>query len=201
MMGKTTDSTCRLCHQYPETVEHILADCPRLAQRQYLWLHNDALKQVLSVILLKHGLKEKHLQPYQPSNYYYNKNIEIMCDCTITTSSRLPKEGNRPDICIISIAEKKIDLLEMACPSWRNRAATEEIKTNKYKSVRKELKDRHPDYKIQQTNKVVDVLGGFDKKLKGKLAVLIGKAEAKRVLLAMQKTVWLHAIRIMNIVL
>ena len=44
----------------------------------------------------------------------------------------------------------------------------------------------------------MDVLGGFDKELKGKLAVLIGKAEAKRVLLAMLKTVRLHAIRIMN---
>ena len=33
MMGKTTDSTCRKCHQYPETVEHILAGCPGLAQR------------------------------------------------------------------------------------------------------------------------------------------------------------------------
>ena len=126
--------------------------------------------------------------------------IEIKWDYTITTSSRPPEEGNTPDICIINIAEKKIDLLEMAWPSWRNRAATEETKTNKYKSVRKELKERHPGYKIQQTNIVVDVLGGFDKELKGKLAVLIGKAEAKRVLLAMQKTVWFHAIRIMNMI-
>ena len=37
MMGKKTDSMCRLCHQYPETIEHILAGCPRLAQRQYLF--------------------------------------------------------------------------------------------------------------------------------------------------------------------
>ena len=126
----------------PETVEHILAGCPGLTQRQYLWRHNDALKQVLSVILLKHGLKEKYLDPYQPDSYYYNKNIEVMWDCTLTTSSRPPEEGNRPDICIINLAEKKIDLLEMACPSWKNRAATKEIKTNKYKSVRKEQQTR-----------------------------------------------------------
>ena len=78
IMETTTESTCRLCHKYPETVENILAGCPRLAQRQYLWRHNDALKQVLSVVLLKHGLKEKHLGPYQPDSYYYNKNIEIV---------------------------------------------------------------------------------------------------------------------------
>ena len=62
--------------------------------------------------------------------------------------------------------------------------------------MRKERKKKHPGYKIQQTNIVVDVLGGFDKELKGKLAVLIGKAEAKRVLLAMQKTEWRHTIKI-----
>ena len=60
----------------------------------------------------------------------------------------------------------------------------EETKTIKqeYKSVRKELKERHPGYKIQQTNIVVDVLGHFEKDLKGKPAILISKAvEAKRV--------------------
>ena len=63
--------------------------------------------------------------------------------------------------------------------------------------MRKEQKEGHPGYQIQQTSIVVDVVGGSDKELKGKLAILIGKAEAKRVL---QKTVWLHAIRIMNMI-
>ena len=78
IMGKTTDSTCRKCHQYPETVEHILAGCPGLAQRQYLRRHNDALKHVLNVILLQHGLREKPLGPFQPNSYYCNNEIEVM---------------------------------------------------------------------------------------------------------------------------
>ena len=64
MMGKATDSTCRICHQFPETAEHILAGCPGLAQRQYLWRYNDAFKHVLNVILLQYGLREKPLGPY-----------------------------------------------------------------------------------------------------------------------------------------
>ena len=142
MMGKTTDSTCRICHQFPETVEHILAGCPGLAQRQYLWRHNDALKRVLNVILLQHGLREKPQGPYQPNSYYCNDEIEIMWDCSTTTSSRPPEEGNRPDICVTNHTDKEIDLLEMACPSWRNREAIEERKTSKYRTVREELKER-----------------------------------------------------------
>ena len=172
-------------------MEHILAGCPGLAQRQYLWRHNDALKHVLNVILLQHGLREKPLGPYQPNSYYCNDEIEIMWDCSITTSSRPPEEGNRPDIYVTNHTDKEIDLLEMACPSWRNREATEE---------REELKERHPGYKIQQINLIIDVLGGYDKQLKGKLDILIGRNETKWVLFEMQKTIRIHAIRLMILI-
>ena len=183
-------------------MEHILAGCPGLAQRQYLWRHNDALKHVLNVILLQYGLREKPLGPYQPNSYYRNDEIEIMwdCKCSITTSSRPPGEGNRPDICVTNHTDKEIRLLEMACPSWRNREATEERKTSKYRTVREELKERHPGYKIQQINLIVDVLGGYDKQLTGKLDILIGRNETTPVLFEMQKTIWIYAIRPMSLV-
>ena len=52
MMGLTADRSCRKCHQYPETVEHILSGRPESAQRQYLSRPNDALKWVLSELLI-----------------------------------------------------------------------------------------------------------------------------------------------------
>ena len=147
------------------------------------------------MFLLQHRLREKPLGPYQPNSYYCNDEIEIMWDCSITTSSGPPEEGNRPDICVTNHTDKEIDLLEMACPSWRNRGE----KTSKYRTVR-ELKQRHPSYKIQQINLIVDGLGGYDKQLKGKLDILIGRNETKRVLFEMQKTIWIHAIRLMSLI-
>ena len=135
MMGKTASTSCRLCNQRPETVEHILLGCPELAQRLYLWKHNDALKHVLSALLMKHGLRNKPLsQNQEPKSYYTNQDrcVEIMWDCSVTTETRAPGEGNRPDLQIIEQEEKRIDILEMACPSWRNRAETSERKTRKY---------------------------------------------------------------------
>ena len=74
MMGKTASTSCRLCNQRPETVEHILSGCPELAQRLYLWRNNDALKHVLSALLMKHGLRNKPLiQNQEPKSYYTNQ--------------------------------------------------------------------------------------------------------------------------------
>ena len=127
MMGKTASTSCRLCNQHPETVEHILSACPELAQRLYLWRHNDALKHVLSALLMKHGFRNKPLsQNQEPKSYYINQDrcAEIMWDCSVMTETRALDEGNQPELQIIDQEEKRIDILEMACPSWQNRAET-----------------------------------------------------------------------------
>ena len=198
MMGKTTSTSCRLCNQRPETVEHILSGCPELAQRLYLWRHNDALKHVLSALQMKHGLRNKPLSQNQElKSYYTNQDrcVEIMWDCSVTTETRAPDEGNRPDLQIIDQEEKRIDILEMACPSWRNRA---ERKTRKYQTVRDEMRERYQGYDVNQTNIIVDILGGYDRDLTEKLGSLIRNEAARTALLAMQKTILIHAMRIMK---
>ena len=57
-----------------------------------------------------------------------------------------------------------IDVVEMAGPSWRNRRETDTRKTEKYRTVRRELMDRNEGFRVQQTNIVMDVLGGYDRK-------------------------------------
>ena len=84
-----------------------------------------------------------------------------MWGCSVTTETRAPDEGNRPDLQIIDQEEKRIDILEMACPSWRNRAETSERKTRKYQTVR----ERYQGYHVNQTNIIVDILGGYDRDL------------------------------------
>ena len=123
-----------------------------------------------------------------------------MWDCSVTTGTRMPDEGNRPDLLVINKREEKIDVVEMACPSMRNRAKTDERKTMKYTTVREELKERYPGYKVRQTNIVVDILGGFDRGLMDELSKIIGKVAAKRALETMQKAILLHAIRLMRLI-
>ena len=70
----------------------------------------------------------------------------------------------------------------MECPSWRNRADKERRKTMKYTIVRVELSERNPDFKINQTNIIVDVLEEYSKGLREQLTTLLRKAATRRVL-------------------
>ena len=118
----------------------------------------------------------------------------------MTTGTRILDERNRPDLQVINEKEEKIDVVEMACLTWRNRAETDERRTRKYTTVKEELKERNPGYEERQTNIVVDILGGFDRKLMDELSKIIGKVAAKRALETMQKTILLHAIRLMRLI-
>ena len=161
-----------------------------------MWRHSDALKHVLSTLLMKHGLRNKPLsQNQEPKSYYINQDrcVEIMWDCSVTTKARALDEGNRPDLQIIDQEEKRMDILEMACPSWRNRAETSERKTRKYETVIDEMRERYQGYDVNQTNIIVDIPGGYDRDLTEKLGSLVGNEAARTALLAMQKTILIHA--------
>ena len=53
---------------------------------------------------------------------------------------------------------------------------------------------------MNQTNIIVDVLGGYDRDLTEKLGSLIGNEAARTALLTMQK-ILIHAMRIMKLVI
>jgi phospholipid N-methyltransferase len=36
ILNTQTDSKCRLCHQFDETIDHIISACPILAKEQYI---------------------------------------------------------------------------------------------------------------------------------------------------------------------
>jgi hypothetical protein len=39
-LNTQTDSECRLCHQFDETIDHIISACPILAKEQYIKRHD-----------------------------------------------------------------------------------------------------------------------------------------------------------------
>ena len=94
-----------------------------------------------------------------------------------------------------------VNVVEMAFPSWRNRRKTDTRKTEKYRTVRRELIERIVGFRVQQTNIVVHVLGRYDRKVKNDLNSLLGRSKTNKVLSSIQRTILLNAMRIMNMAL
>ena len=46
MFNKETDSKCRLCQQFCETIDHIMSACPILAKEQYIKRHDRVCAQL-----------------------------------------------------------------------------------------------------------------------------------------------------------
>ena len=84
-----------------------------------------------------------------PHSNYNNADEEKLWDCTVSTDIRLEEEGNRRDLVVTDRREKVINIVEMACPSWRNRRDTDTRKTEKYRTVRRELMERNEGFRVQ----------------------------------------------------
>ena len=127
--------------------------------------------------------------------------MEILWECTVSTDRRLEEEGNRLDLVVTDRREKAINVVEITCPSWRKRLETDTRKTEKCRAVRREMLERKKGFRVQRTNIFVDVLGGYDRKVKNDFNSLLGRSKKNKVLSHMQRTIMLHAIRNMNIAL
>ena len=46
ILSTETDSKCRLCQQFDETIDHIISACPVLAKEQYTKIHDRECAQL-----------------------------------------------------------------------------------------------------------------------------------------------------------
>jgi len=57
ILNTETDSKCRLCQQFDETVDHIISACPILAEEQYIKRHDSVFAQLNFNICKETGVK------------------------------------------------------------------------------------------------------------------------------------------------
>jgi len=65
-----TDSKCRLCQKFDETIDHIISACPILAEEQYIKRHDSVCAQLHFNIRKETGvqLDKKHLYEHAPKS-------------------------------------------------------------------------------------------------------------------------------------
>ena len=57
ILNTETDSKCRLCQQFDETIDHIISACPILAKEQYIKRHETVCAQLHFNICKEVGVK------------------------------------------------------------------------------------------------------------------------------------------------
>jgi len=128
---RTTDSKCRLCQQFDETVHNIISACPILAKEQYIKRHDRVCAHLHFNIWkeIRVKLNNKHWYDHVP------KSVEISHEGKVTTlwNQQMQTDrtipNNKPDIIICGNKQGTCMLIDVAIPGKRNVIKKEVRKT------------------------------------------------------------------------
>ena len=134
ILNNGTDPMCRICGQYQETIDHIVAGCPELAKTEYLHRHDKPASYLHWNICkeLNINVEEKWYE-HDPHTATERDNITILWDMPIQTDREL--KFNRPDIVIKDKQEKSCLLIDMFIPTEKNTSVKVTEKLSKYKDL------------------------------------------------------------------
>jgi hypothetical protein len=133
-----TDSKCRLCHQFDETVDHIISACPILAKGQYMKRHDTVSAQLHFNICKETGvqLDKTHWYENVPKSVEASRGT-ILWNQQVQTDRTIP--NNKPDIVIRDNEKGTCTLIDVAIPGDRNVFQKEAEKILKYKDLTIEI--------------------------------------------------------------
>ena len=107
---------CRLCGDRDETINHIISECSKLAQREYKARH-DWVGNVIHWEMCK-KLKFDHTNKwymYNPAPILENATHKLLWDFNIQTDHLIP--ARRPDLIIINKKERTCKIVDFAVPA------------------------------------------------------------------------------------
>ena len=188
--SQVTDEKYRPCGDSLENVQHILSGCSGMAQTKCLQRHNNAFKilffEVLSSLdLITKG--EPWFSQVTPKPLYENEHATAFWDVPLFADTTQVK-ANRIDATIIDKTSKQVRVIEMNCPWLENIESKDFVKTTKYSQLKLELTNRYPEYKVNQYNIIMDVLGGCSKEVEKNIKELVGD-KCESIMRQMQKAI------------
>ena len=113
-----TTNTCRMCHNQPETMEHIISGCQILAADKYLNRHNQVVAQ-LHLLICKHNnikVDVQHSYQHNPEIVMKIDKVTILWDSQITTDRHVP--CNKPDVITQEKESDRCMIIDEAIPSY-----------------------------------------------------------------------------------
>ena len=153
---------CRLCGKFKESVDHLLSGCEKLAGTEYMKRHNNALMVMATVWGIGKGLLDEKTKWYQltwpKGTVLENENGKIIWDFEFKT--RKKTRARRPDLILEDRKNKKIFIVDMACPMEENIEEKRREKLTKYGQLAFEMRERRRGYEVTIVPLVIGCLGG-----------------------------------------
>jgi len=99
-LNTETDSKCRLCQQFDETIDHIISACPILAKEHYIKRHDRVCAQLHFNICKETGvhMDKKHWYEYVPKSVETSQEgkVTVLWNQKVQTDRTVP--NNKSDI-------------------------------------------------------------------------------------------------------
>ena len=141
ILNTETDSKCRLCQQFDETIDHIISTCPILAKEQYIKRHDRVCAQLHFNICKETEvqLDKKHWYERVPISVETSQEgtVTILWNQQVQTDRTI--FNNKPDIIIRDNEKGTCMLIDVAISGDRNVIKKAAEKILKYKDLKIEI--------------------------------------------------------------
>ena len=189
------DSTCRMCGKADESINHLLSECSKMAQKEYKRRHDWIGRKVHWEVCRKYGIDTKdRWYEHEPQSACENEEYKILWDFSIQTDHVI--KARRPDMIIVEKKNNKCQIIDFAVPFDTRVDEKEKEKIFKYQDLARELKKLW-NKKVKVIPVIIGALGTAPKALPKRLKE-IGIATR---IVELQKTVLLQSARILRQVL
>ena len=183
---------CRLCKCSKETIQHIIACCPRLSASMYLPLrHNKVANIIYQNLVTKNSTSER--QPIQ--DVYTDEDIEIWWDTKINTLRKC--EHNKPDIVLWKKKDKMCYVIDVRVGLDVNIDKNIKEKLDNYLQLTAELKRLYGDFTFEVIPVILGATGLMSSHMCEMLKV-IGITNVDEVMSKCQKSALLGTLKIVK---
>ena len=133
------NSKCRLCGDRDETINHIISECSKLAQKEYNARHNWVGRGIHWEMWRKFKFdRTNKWHMHNPAPVLENDSHKLLWDINIQTDHLIP--ARRPDLIIINKRKRICKIVDFAVPVDHRISLKESEKKDKYLDLTRELK-------------------------------------------------------------
>ena len=187
------ESKCRMCGMADETVNHILSECNRLAQREYKRRHDCVERMIHWELCRKYGLAAaERWYEHQPDTVTENDSCKLLRDFNVQTDHVI--YARRPDVILID--KEKCKIIDFSIPYDSRVNAKEMEKIEKYQDLGQEVQKLW-----NMRTKVIPIIKGALGTTPKKLSKRLDDLGIGTRIVELQKTVIIYSARILRKVL